>query len=251
MASNPQAPTQSLPPLYKSLMPLSSTAHADFGLRPRTDLKFAQGFHAIPITVDEFAMAQRNYPIVFSSGEANAPLALVGLSEGQNAYLSAEGEWRSGYYVPAYIRRYPFLLARLRADTQELTLCFDDTYSDIGAGTGDALFDGTEASEVTKNVLNFCEQYEQSMARTKAFVDELIKSELLMDGEVTIQQDGMAKPAVYRGFRMVSEDKVKDLRGDQARKLIQNGALPLIYAHMFSLSLIRDVFAEVNRAQPA
>jgi len=42
---------------------------------------------------------------------------------------------------------------------------------------------------------------------------------------------------------MVSEDAVKNLRGDVARKMIQSGMLPLIYAHLFSLSLVREIFA--------
>ncbi|PNB44831.1 multidrug transporter, partial [Pseudomonas sp. FW305-130] len=33
-----------------------------------------------------------------------------------------------------------------------------------------------------------------------------------------------------------------DLRGDQLRKIAQSGLLPLLYAHLFSLSVIREVF---------
>ena len=64
-----------------------------------------------------------------------------------------------------------------------------------------------------------------------------------MDGEVAIQPEGFDQPFVYRGFRMVDEEKVRNLRGDELRKMNQNGMLPLIYAHLFSLSQMRDVFA--------
>ena len=64
-----------------------------------------------------------------------------------------------------------------------------------------------------------------------------------MDGEVAIQPEGYEQPFVYRGFRMVDEDKLRELRGDELRKMNQNGMLPLIYAHLFSLSQMRDVFA--------
>ena len=64
-----------------------------------------------------------------------------------------------------------------------------------------------------------------------------------MDGEVAIQPEGFDQPFVYRGFRMVDEEKVRNLRGDELRKMNQNGMLPLIFAHLFSLSQIRDVFA--------
>ena len=64
-----------------------------------------------------------------------------------------------------------------------------------------------------------------------------------MDGEVAIQPEGAEQPFVYRGFQMVDEDKLRDLRGDELRKMNQSGMLALIYAHLFSLSQIREVFS--------
>ena len=244
--TNPTAANQGdqrLPLFYNSLTPLSSQLHPDHGLKPRTDFAFTRGTHAIPLTVDEFASAQRHYPIVFGLGANPAPLALVGLNEGQNLFVDADGNWRQDVYIPAYVRRYPFMLAKLSPEAQELSLCFDDSTDQVAANEGDRLFDNGQPSEVTKNVLNFTEQFEQAIARTRAFMDELNKLDLVIDGEVTIQQPGMPQPAIYRGFRMVSEEKLQNLRGDQARKMVQNGMLGLLYAHLFSLSNIRELFA--------
>ena len=66
--------------------------------------------------------------------------------------------------------------------------------------------------------------------------------DLLMEGEVSIQPTPDAQPYVYRGFQMVDDKKMQDLRGDQLRKLNQNGTLGLIYAHLFSLSQISEIF---------
>jgi SapC. len=63
-----------------------------------------------------------------------------------------------------------------------------------------------------------------------------------MDGEVAIQPEGYEQPFIYRGFRMVDEDKLREMRGDELRKMNQSGMLPLIYAHLFSLSQMREVF---------
>ena len=41
---------------------------------------------------------------------------------------------------------------------------------------------------------------------------------------------------------MIDEEKLRELRGDELRKMNQNGMLPLIYAHLFSLSQMRDMF---------
>lgn len=238
------APTQELPLFYNSLEALNSGQHSKYHIRRLESVPAMGSTHAVPVTVDEFALLQRHYPIVFSVGGDPVPLALMGLSDGINAFLDEKGMPRDkGIYIPAYMRRYPFLLARLRPDSDELSLCFDPTSGAIGEfEEGEALFDGDQPSETTKAILQFCEQFETAGQRTAAFIQELKNTDLLMDGEVAIQPEGAAQPFVYRGFRMVDEEKLRELRGDELRKMNQSGLLPLIFAHLFSLSQIRDVF---------
>ncbi len=239
MATAPQ-----LPLFYKTLEPLSSQLHADFKTKSMDRAPFLVGQHAIPVTVDEFPLVQRFMPIVFSSGDDAIPIALMGLNEGVNVFIDADGRLtEKTMYIPAYIRRYPFMLARLTPDAEELSLCFDSSYEAIGNfDEGDALFEGAEPSELTKNILQFNEMFEQAGLRTQQFMAELRELDILIEGEVTIQPDGAGQPFVYRGFQMVDEKKLTDLRGDQLRKMSQNGMLPLIHAHMFSLALMREIF---------
>jgi hypothetical protein len=239
-----QAPNV-LPLLYNGLEPLNRNIHGNFKVRRLNGLDRVAKVHAIPVTVDEFSAAQRHFPIVFSVGDSPVPIALMGLHEGTNAFFDENGvSVDQTIYVPAYLRRFPFMLARLRKDSDELSLCFDPTAEAVGDfEEGEALFNGEEPSDATKAILQFCEQFEQAGQRTQAFMDELKQSELLMDGEVAIQPEGATQPFIYRGFQMIDEDKFRNLRGDELRKLNQNGALPLIMAHLFSLSVIRDVFS--------
>src|SRR5436305_2069594 len=170
MASAPQQ----LPLFYNGLEPLSSELHANYRIRPANVAPFLRGQHAIPLTVEEFPLAQRFMPIVFSAGEDPVPLALMGLNEGVNVFIDAEGKLtEENFYVPAYVRRYPFMLARLRPDADELSLCFDPTSDTVGAfDEGDALFDGSEPTELTRNILSFNESFEQAGQRTAAFAQE-------------------------------------------------------------------------------
>jgi hypothetical protein len=242
MASAPQA--ANLPLLYNDLVPLNSNEHGTWKTKGLANAKFMDGQHAIPLTVEEFIMASRNYPIIFSAADQPVPLVLMGMNEGVNTFMDDEGMFTKQVYVPAYIRRYPFLLAKLRPDTDELSLCFDPTAGAIGEfDEGMQLFEDGKPSENTQNILKFCEDFETAGAQTHGFVEELIKLDLLMDGEVSIQQEGQETPYVYRGFKMVDENKLRELRGDTLRKLTQNGILALIYAHLFSLQLMRDIFA--------
>ncbi|MFM2411616.1 MAG: hypothetical protein RL481_2444 [Pseudomonadota bacterium] len=237
--------TAGLPIFYKDLVPLNSKEHATYKTRPIDSATFMEGQHAVPLTVEEFVMASRHFPIIFSAGDQPVPLALMGLNEGVNVFMDDKGKFTNPVYLPAYIRRYPFMLAKLRPDSDELSLCFDPTSDAVGdfKKEGEALFDGETPTENTQNILKFCEDFEQAGARTHAFVEELSKSGLLMEGEVAIQQEGKENPYVYRGFKMVDEDKLRELRGDELRKMNQNGMLPLIHAHLFSLQLMRELFA--------
>ena len=239
------APRIQLPLLYRSLEPLNSSRHGNMKIRRLEKAPHIATVHAIPVTIDEFPLLQRHYPIIFAVGEQPIPLALMGLNEGVNVFLDENGvPVEKHAYMPAYLRRYPFLLARLRPESDELSLCFDPEAGTIGEfEDGEALFDGDQPSEATKAILQFCEQFEAAGQRTTAFIEELKKSNLLMDGEVAIQPEGAAQPFVYRGFRMVDEEKLRDLRGDELRKMNQNGMLPLIFAHLFSLSQVRDIFS--------
>lgn len=255
-----QAPNM-LPLLYNGLEPLNRNLHGKYKVRRLTGLDRIASAHAIPVTVDEFAMVQRHLPIVFSSGDNPVPIGLMGLHEGTNTFFDEKGVAReSNVYVPAYLRRFPFALARLRENNDELSLCFDPTSGAVGEyDEGEPLFDGDDPSEATKAILQFCEQFEQAGQRTQAFMTELKDSGLLMEGEVAIQPEGAEQPFIYRGFQMVDEEKFRKLRGNELRKFNQSGALPLIMAHLFSLSVIREIFARqiqqgtgpANAPQPA
>ena len=239
------APTQNLPLFYTALEALNLQEHGKMKVRPIEKAEIIAKTHAIPATVDEFALLQRHYPIVFSVGDQPIPLALMGLSEGVNVFLDDSGKPLDRMnYIPAYMRRYPFLLARVRPDSDDLSLCFDPGAGAVGNfKDGDPLFEDEQPSQATKAVLQFCEQFETAGQRTAAFMEELKKTGLLMDGEVAIQPEGADKPFLYRGFQMIDEEKLRELRGDELRKMHQSGILQLIYAHLFSLPQIREVFS--------
>jgi hypothetical protein len=237
------APQQNLPLFYNDLVPLSSVDHAAWKGRAMKDLAIMANAHAMPLTVEEFIVAQRMHPIVFSAGDEPLPLILFGLNEGVNMYVDAENNFAPEAYLPAYLRRYPFMLVRLQPDREDLSLCFDPTSGLLGDfEEGTPLFADGEPTEETKSTLAFCEQFEIGVQKTVAFMSELKDYDLLMDGEITIEQQGVSQPFVYRGFRMIDEQKLRDLRGDQLRKMMQSGLLPLVHAHLFSLQHMPALF---------
>jgi hypothetical protein len=237
-------PNQSLPLFYQDLVPLNTNEHTEWRSRKTDKAPWLAATHAVPLTVEEFPQAQRHFPIVFSSGDTPVPLALMGLNDGVNTFLDAEGGLLEDVYIPAYARRYPFMLAKLQPEGDELSLCFDPTTDLVGKfDDGEALFADGKPTDTTQGMLEFCRRFEEAAFRTGSFVEELQKHNLLMDGEVAIRRgDDDEQPFVYGGFKMVDENKLRELRGDVLRTWNQNGLLPLIFAHLFSLELIRVVF---------
>lgn len=240
MATAPQNPA--LPLFYKDLVPLNSQQHANWKTRATDKATWLVGVNSVPLTVEEFPQAQRHYPIIFTSGENPVPLILMGMNEGVNVFVDDEGLVSQPVYIPAYARRYPFMLARLRPDSEELSLCVDPSSDLVGEmEEGEALFNDGEPTDATKNMLKFCENFEIAGTKTANFMAELAKHNLLMEGELNIDI-GTGQPFTYRGFQMVDETKLREVRGDVLRQWNQNGMLPLIYAHIFSLDLVRDIF---------
>ncbi|MEO1730266.1 MAG: SapC family protein [Pseudomonadota bacterium] len=239
------APQPQLPLFYKDLLPVNSKEHGDWKVSTFDDASFLAETHAIPVTVEEFVDAQRNYPIVFTAGDNPLPIALFGLNEGVNTFIGDDGKLVADVYVPAYIRRYPFILAKLQQGSDEMSLCFDPTSGVVAKqAEGQDLFDAEgQPSEYTKGVLDFCQKFEESGQRTRAFLEELKKLDILMDGEIGItRSDAPDTPFVYRGFRMVDENKFRELPTETVEALHKNGMITLIHAHLFSMNLMRRLF---------
>lgn len=246
MASAPQ--TNALPLFYKDLAPINLEDHANLRARRTDKATWLVDQHAIPLTVEEFVACQRHFPIVFSIGDNAVPLGLFGMNEGVNVFVGDDGTVEDGIYVPAYARRYPFLLAKLQPEAQELSLCFDPTGDLIGElEDGEPLFENGQPTEYVQKALAFCEQFEIAGNKTATFIQELQKHDLLMDAELSFKREDMDQPIVYRGFRMVSEEKLRDLRGDVLRTWNKNGMLPLIFAHLYSLELVNTIFARQSK----
>ncbi|HSJ77139.1 MAG TPA: SapC family protein [Erythrobacter sp.] len=239
------APQPQLPLFYNDLLPLNSRDHADWKAGTLESAAYLAATHAIPLTTDEFVDAQRHFPIVFTAGETPLPIALFGLNEGVNTFVGDDNKINEAIYLPAYARRYPFILAKLQQGSEDMSLCFDPSANLIRkAEDGLALFnDAGQPTEYTEGVLDFCRRFEEAGLRTKQFMEELGKLDILMDGEIAITRNDMPdKPFIYRGFRMVDENKLRELSPETLDGLAKNGMLMLIYAHLFSLNLMRTIF---------
>lgn len=225
-----------LPMLYKSLVPLTPERHRGLYLSAERRYDYAATVNAIPLTAEEFAPAQRNYPIVFAGEAQPTPVALVGTVKGRNEFVSADGTWAENAYIPAYLRRYPFAYVRESASSTRNILCADLSSTLFGTRGEDdrALFDGEAASPMVTSVMEFCNNYEQATARTRQVMDEATAFDLFEESEATITRNG--KTVKVEGFRVISEEKLRKLSDKDLADLARRGVLGLFAAHHLSIS---------------
>ncbi|MBF0126705.1 MAG: SapC family protein, partial [Magnetococcales bacterium] len=100
-----------LPVLYKNPIPFNAEVVGLRQLKSRGDYFFARDAHQVPAYAHEFSIGCMHYPIVFvyDGDGVVMPLFLLGFREGENRFVDHAGQWLVDY-VPAYVRRYPFVL---------------------------------------------------------------------------------------------------------------------------------------------
>jgi hypothetical protein len=226
-----------LPLLYKTLVPLTPDRHKGLYFAAKRNYAYAGMANALPLTLDEFAPAMRNYPIVLAGGAVPTPVALVGYAAGSNQCVDADGAWLDNHYIPAYVRRYPFALVRESATVERNILCADlSSVLFESKGEDDrALFnEAGETGSVINSVIEFCTKYDQAVERTRLAMQEAADLDLIQSSTVTITRGG--KNYKVDGFQIISEEKLRALPDDVLAGLARRGVLTIYAAHHLSLT---------------
>jgi hypothetical protein len=223
---------------YTNPEPLDQSVHGGLGVNPSDKpYAFVAQTNIVPLTVTEFSAAALSYPIIFT-GDNRQPVAVMGLSSNENLFVAPDGEFRADAYVPAYVRRYPFVFADDKQN-QRLVLCIDRGASIVAEGGQNPLFVDGQPSDYTNMAMEFCNNFEQERQRTEGFV-ALVKDLDLLDireAHFTPRNpDGTpGQPQKLAEYYAVSEDKLRALPAEKLVELRDNGALGQIYAHLVSL----------------
>ncbi|MFJ6025219.1 SapC family protein [Brevundimonas sp. NPDC092305] len=223
---------------YTQPEPLAPEVHGKLGVDPvDKPYGFVAKSHIVPLMVTEFAPAALSYPVIFV-GDTKQPVGVMGLRAEENLFVSEAGEFRPDAYIPAYVRRYPFVFAN-DDQQQRLILCVDRAAPFIKEGGATPLFVDGQPSPYTQQAMDFCNNFETERQRTEAFVKMLTDLDLFetRDANFTPRNpDGTAGPTQkIADFFAISEDKLKALPIEKLAELRDNGALGQIYAHLVSL----------------
>lgn len=237
-----------LPLFYKRLVPVTPTAYGDKSLAKEANYTFAAKSNAIPLLHSEIPAAIRHYPVVFTDAAPHMPIALVGIGSDRNLQIDDRGHWALGKYIPAYVRRYPFILVRSEPSSESYALCVDAETDLITDGAGLPLFVGGEASEPVKRAMEICQQFEQTLQQTRLLCDYIAELDVLIPGSISARLGD--RQLRMEGFKKVDEEKLRALTGDPLQKAARSGLIGLLYGHLFSLSTVQSLVDDWQ-VQPA
>lgn len=225
-----------LPLYYQKPAVLHFGEHRTLGLAGADGYGYTADSAAVPLSVGEFMPAIRHYPIVFTNAAEPMPLVVIGLQQ-HNLQLDSDGKsWRAGNYIPAYVRRYPFIIVDTPDPDQHL-LAVEMTSTrvvDTASSVGERFFD-TEgvASSMAAQAMALCRSYHEDHKKTLAFSQALQANGLLTDQKVEFTL-ATGERLLLDGFKGVDRVALNKLSGPTLLAWRDAGWMDLIALHLSS-----------------
>ena len=138
--------------IYKTAVPVSRARHGDAHVEVGGDYAFSGEVNSVPLMAVEFPQAASEYAIVFAGPEGELmPAVILGIRGNENLFLSDSDKGWAAKYIPAFVRRYPFVFSR---NDDRFVLCVDEDYPGLNReGRGQPLFaeDGKPTEGIDEN----------------------------------------------------------------------------------------------------
>jgi len=246
--TNSDSATPIYPLFYKKVVPLNKGIHSELYIENIEGYQHTKETNSIYIAAVEFLQISKEYPIVFAA-DANKkvfPVALLGLQKNKNLFVDNKGKWTANY-IPAYVRRYPFILATPDEKEPTFTVCIDESYPGFNtAKEGAPLFNEKgEQLDVLKQAVDFLQDYQTHVHLTTLFCENLSKLDILESMQADIEHADGEKTSLG-GFMGVNRDKLKALKPAQLTELVKTDQMELIFAHLASLANISGLMKRLN-----
>jgi len=204
----------------------------------------------------EFRSVQAHYPILLHRDARGDlyPVALFGFQDGENLFLDAGG-W-SAAYVPAMVRRQPFLIGFQDAKQPGTTepgrvLSIDMDHPRVSRTSGEALFQPLGGrTPYLESIANLLEGIYGGYVHCRAFIAALQEHGLIEPVTFEIELDDKSRNQLL-GFHTVDEQNLQGLPGDTLAMFSKHGFLMPLFMILASMSHIRTLIDLKNRRQKA
>lgn len=227
--------------LYEKPELLSREEHGNYGINPiERPFAFCAKIRAVPLVISEIPAAARHYPIVFHELTNMVPLAVLGIVDDVNLFVDDKGVWDQHAYIPAYVRRYPFAVAA-ETGSDRMAIVIDRAYGGLAVGAQAPFFTGGEPTDATRQMIDFCQGYENDRRVTDQFLKELEALDLVTPQQAQYTPTGKTESLVFANYYGVDENKLRDLADDKFIGLRRNGLLNVVHAQLWSMDNWRQL----------
>lgn len=221
--------------MFDNLETLDFEKHKDLRFSPASDFRFAAGLPSAPLSASEVVEAAKYFPVVFATEGPLMPLALFSVREGENAFVKDDGEWQAAY-IPAHIRRYPFILGNTDTpDNFAVMLVPDASHFTDGGEVREKLFmeNGEQGTTLTKAV-EFLSTFQSEIIATEKLLEPLLDTGVLTMQRIELS-DAEGKSMSFDGVRAIDKDKILELDDATLAGWVRGGLMVIIDAHLASL----------------
>ena len=236
---------------YNEATPVSVERHKDLSVKTGVTYRFAKNVNSVPLTAIEFGQAAAEYPIVFAGTEETImPAVILGAQQTENLFIDEAGAWQ-GRYVPAFVRRYPFVFSSDKA-ARNFILHIDESFEGCNReGRGERLFDNDgQQTQYLKGVLNFLQDYQARFQRTREYCDRLKSLGLLQPMQAQFNL-GSGERRSLSGFTTVDREKLKAIPAEALTTMFGNDELECTYLHLHSLRHFGNMIERMPARAPA
>ena len=239
--------------MYENPKPLTKEKHKGYGVKQvEKPFEFMAKTHFMPVTASEFGSAATSYPVIFA-GDTKTPLAVMGIRDNENLFVE-NGKFGNTYYMPAFARRYPFVLAGDSANDR-FVVCVDESAGCVtNKSPAQKFFDGDQPSQFTNEAFEFLKQFEQDRRATEQMINRFNELGLFEHKDMhfrgTNPDGSQAERQKIADYFAVTDEKVRGLDEKTTKEFVGNGYMAVAYAHMLSLgNWQRLVNMTLERAQ--
>jgi hypothetical protein len=239
-----ESPTLIKSALYRDPQVFDFQQHRHKKLQPLTDYSIAKDMHAVFLAATEFPTAALSLPIIFvHSGESLAdgkpmitPIALMGITTNENLYV--DGTRWDAAYVPAFIRRFPFLTAGM-PESDKAAVFVDASWPGFSDTDGEPLYaaDG-QPTPVLQRAIEFLQHFDMEQQRTRQFCLKVLELDVLKDMTLSATLHNGQELRID-GLLTVDEDKLNALPDATVVELHRSGMLMLLHVHLASLGNLK------------
>jgi hypothetical protein len=219
-----------------TLHPLSPSRHADLRWQRLKGFAFAAQDTLAPLVIQELPVAMMWMPVGFvAAGPGFLPVAVQGLTAGQNLFVADNGRWVGGC-IPAIYRSCPFQMAN--GENGQLVLCVDEELGCVSNGpAGEPFFAGDgQLAKPVLDVMNFLAQVAENRVVTARVCNLLQGHGLIQPWRITVQGNQGEQP--LEGLYRIDKETYENLPAEALSELRADGALLLLHCQLLSMQHI-------------